>query len=171
MKAISKGPILKLRKALLFYALGPIFLILGTSLYFGYLTNPSSTGNYFLYLILVPLGAIILAIGALYMYTGFNDLKEMDSEYGLGTIGAAVQAIALVIYVASAWIFASNLVAGFVNLASFPLAEFGSLITVIGFYKMGKDYKVVMIHSGMVAYLVLPIIGPLVLRAGLGKLM
>ena len=87
MSLNSKSAILKLRKAMPFYVLGPIILLFGILAGFGYVneinTNVPSASPV-IPLIALSIGAVMMLIGAFNIYGGFNIMRTADKDYEIG---------------------------------------------------------------------------------------
>ena len=186
----------KLRTAMLLYLIGSILGIVGyiygvsQALGGGAVPVTSNFAALIPYLAIFIIGLVLAILAVFYMRSGFSILARSNSNYKLGATGALLDLIGIILVVLAVIVIFVSLLSlssaspssglsavgvgiggSLAALALFGigglLAFVGTILLVVGFYRIGSDSNSGIVKAGAILYLLIPFIGVILLYIGL----
>jgi len=145
----------------------------------------SMLGTLVAILILIIIATIINIVGLIYVKDGFEILKSSGRDVGIGSTGAMLALVSLVIGIIGLLVFIWG---AFITLAAGVLATVGDILVGAGFYKVGEIYNegttkiagileviggignIIILPSLDIVFMIIFLIAFILLYIGLGKI-
>ena len=179
----------KLRTAMLIYLVAFVLSLVGYILGVAVASSPvaslggtsPSTAIPFLILFII---VMVLAIVALFFIrSGFSALASNNRKYGIGATGALIELVGAILFIVAVGVIIASVAAattggfgaaiggGLAGLAFFGIGGIlgfvGTIMLVVGFYRIGSDYNSTAVKVGAIFYILFSLIGVILLYVGL----
>ncbi len=178
MAKVNETAIQKLKRGILLVIIGSVILFLGAaavSFYSVQIRNNLVSVYSAVSLLILIIGAAIDLMSTPNIYAGFKIMEHTDKGYILGMYGVLLQIIASVLLTLGFYFIifngASDLPLGFgFAIVGYTIGAACSTPIGLAFYRLGERYDVTKAKYRAAAYVLLPIIGPIILYFGLKKI-